>query len=121
MVRASRNASIAARAASAPSAELLNRRAPEPPGAALDHFPWAKTFAAFLAVIRDEDNAWGARAAITKVMRNAWTEDVPSEGGYLVPWNLTSRILAYMETSIIRPQVLGRPDAGAEGRDPHAG
>jgi HK97 family phage major capsid protein len=31
-------------------------------------------------------------------------ERIPSEGGFLVPWRLTSQVLAYMETGIVRPR-----------------
>ena len=84
------------------------QRAQAPPGAALDHFPWSRSWGAFLAAVRDKDDGQGARAAIAKARasqpRNAWTEAIPSGGGYLVPWKLTQQVFAYMQTGIIRPR-----------------
>jgi HK97 family phage major capsid protein len=71
------------------------------PGAALDHFPWGRSWSAFLGVVRDNGPAGqGARAAI----RAAMGERVPSEGGFLVPENLRAQILTYMTGGIVRPR-----------------
>lgn len=78
------------------------------PGAALDHFPWARSWGAFLAAVRDEKDPLGARGAITKV-RNAMGERVPSAGGFLVPERLRSQVLSYMQTSIVTPRCMYVP------------
>jgi HK97 family phage major capsid protein len=68
-----------------------------PPGAVLDGQPFAANWAAFLKAIRTDD---AARAVIS----NAWTERVPSEGGFLVPWTLTERVFAYLTEAVIWPR-----------------
>jgi HK97 family phage major capsid protein len=103
---------IAARLRSMPQAAALRAvtgggRA-ESAAAALDRFPWARSWGSFLSAVRDPGDEQGARAAIAKAMasrpRNDMGERVPSEGGYLVPERLTSDVLSYMQTGIIRPR-----------------
>jgi HK97 family phage major capsid protein len=70
------------------------------PGAVLDSQPWAESWATFLHAVSDPDDKAGAR----QVIRNAMSERVPSEGGFLVPWKLHEQVLAYMTTAIVRPR-----------------
>jgi len=76
-----------------------------PPGLALDKHEWARNWASFLNAIRTDRDALGARAAI----RNAWSERIPSEGGFLVPENLRQKVLLYLADSIIRPHAMVIP------------
>lgn len=82
----------------------------DPLGAKLDRFPWATSWGAFLNAIRDPRDEEGAQAVIGKVLasrpqpRNALTERVPSEGGYLVPERLRQQVLSYMTSGIVRPR-----------------
>jgi HK97 family phage major capsid protein len=75
------------------------------PGARLDSEPWARSWPAFLAAVSGADNA--ARQFI----RNAWTERVPSEGGFLVPEQLRAQVMAYIAPAIIRPRAMVLPMA----------
>jgi HK97 family phage major capsid protein len=70
------------------------------PGAVLDSQPWAASWATFLRAVSDPDDKAGAR----RVIRNAMTERIPSEGGFLVPWRLHEQVLAYMTSAVIRPR-----------------
>lgn len=94
------------------------RTAPEgaPLAAALNSQPWARSWGAFLSAIRDPDDSQGARAVISKVMasrpRNAMSERVPSEGGFLVPETLQEKILGLMTSAIVRPRALYVPVQG---------
>jgi HK97 family phage major capsid protein len=93
--------------------QRVTRPATRAPGAALDHFPWAASWAGFLGAIRDDSDAQGARAAIAKVQasrpRNAMSERIPSSGGFLVPEKLRSQVLAYMTRATVRPQAMVVP------------
>jgi HK97 family phage major capsid protein len=75
------------------------RRAQEPPGAALDKEPFAVSWAAYLKAIRTDEAAQG-------VISNAWKERVPSEGGFLVPWQLQEKVFAYMSEAAIWPRAM---------------
>ena len=83
----------------------------EVPGAALDHFPWARSWGSFLNAVRDPGDSQGARREIAR-LRNAMGETIPSEGGFLVPWGLQRQILALMTTAIVRPRATYIPVAG---------
>jgi hypothetical protein len=78
------------------------------PGAVLDGHGWARSWGSFLGALRDRDDRLGARAACRKAMedrpRNAMSERVPAEGGFLVPERLRSQVLAYMTSAIVRPR-----------------
>lgn len=73
------------------------------PGARLDDQPWARTWPAYLAAVFGEDSA--ART----VIRNAWTERVPSEGGFLVPEQLRAQVMSYITPAIVRPRAMVLP------------
>ena len=83
---------------------------PDAPGAKLDGFPWARSWGSYLAALRDESDELGARSAIRKVQdsrpRNAMSERVPAEGGFLVPERLRQQVLAYMTTAAVRPRAM---------------
>ena len=64
---------------------------PDAPGARLDDQPWARSWPDFLAAVYDERDA----SARTVIM-NAWTERIPSEGGFLVPEQLRARVMSYI-------------------------
>lgn len=68
-----------------------------PPGAVLDKYPFAKSWAAYLKAIR-------ADGPDRRTIANAWTERVPSEGGFLVPWSLTEQVFAYLTAAVIWPR-----------------
>lgn len=77
---------------------------PDAPGARLDSEPWARSWPAFLAAVGDErDNS--ARQFIM----NAWTERVPSEGGFLVPEGLRASVMAYVTPAVVRPRAMVLP------------
>lgn len=72
---------------------------PDAPGAVLDDQPWAKSWAAYLQAV------FGRRdPRALQVIRNAMTERVGSEGGYLLPETLRAQVMSYMTTAIVRPQ-----------------
>jgi HK97 family phage major capsid protein len=81
---------------------------PEPIGAKLDGFAWARSWGAFLNAVRDKSDSQGARLAIRRVQdsrpRNALSERVPAEGGFLVPERLRQQVLSYMLTGIMWPR-----------------
>ena len=92
---------------------LLPAGSEPPAAAALDRYPFAKSWGSFLAAIRTQDKT--AMAAI----RNAtMSERIPSEGGFLVPWQLQEQILALMTTAIVRPQAMYVPVAGLRAAVP---
>jgi HK97 family phage major capsid protein len=82
---------------------LYNKSAP---GAALDKEPIAENLSAFFRTIwhntyKDDPNVIHARQAI----RNAMSERVPADGGFLVPELLRSDLLRIaLETAIVRPR-----------------
>lgn len=74
------------------------------PGAALDGQEWARSWPAYLrAVLNPEDSS--ARQFIA----NAMGERVPGGGGFLVPEQLRSQVLAYMTAPIVRPHAMVLP------------
>lgn len=77
---------------------------PDAPGAVLDGEPWARSWAAFLAAVNDPRDS-SARQFIA----NAMSERVPAEGGFLVPENLRSQVMAYMTPAIMRPRAMVLP------------
>jgi HK97 family phage major capsid protein len=78
------------------------------PGARLDVFPWARSWGSYLSAIGQRDDATGAQAQIRRVMedrpRDAMSERVPAEGGFLVPERLRQQVLAYMAGAAVRPR-----------------
>ncbi|HEY1914250.1 MAG TPA: phage major capsid protein [Streptosporangiaceae bacterium] len=87
------------------------------PAAKLDGFKWAASWGAFLAALRDKDDHQGVKLEIAKV-RNAMSERVPSEGGFLVPWQLQKQVLALMTTAIVRPAAMYIPVTGLRASVP---
>jgi HK97 family phage major capsid protein len=87
---------------------------PDAPGAELDSQPWARSWGAFLRAVTSRDDA-SARTYIKRLMdrravlRNAFDERIPAEGGFLVPEFLRSQVLAYMTRAIVRPQAMVLP------------
>lgn len=71
---------------------------PGAPGAVLDHLDWAKSWAVFLSAVNGRDDS--ARQAI----RNAMSERIPGEGGFLVPEFLRAQVMAYMTPAVMRPR-----------------
>lgn len=84
--------------AKAARAEADQRR--EPPGARLDKYPFAASWAAFLAAIRDD----GPAARVIRDAAAGLSERIPSEGAFLVPWSLTEQVFAYLTKAIIWPR-----------------
>lgn len=77
---------------------------PDAPGARLDSEPWARSWPAYLqAVFNPHDSS--ARQFIA----NAWTERVPSEGGFLVPEGLRASVMAYVTPAVVRPRAMVLP------------
>jgi HK97 family phage major capsid protein len=96
------------RAAARDLAAVPDDGRPEPAGAALDGFKWARSWGAYLTAIKDKSDPQGARAAIQRLRdsrpRNAMSERIPAEGGFLVPERLRQQVLSYMMGSIVRPR-----------------
>lgn len=76
---------------------------PAAPGAKLDHFPWARSWTAFLAALRSGD------MAVWKPIANAMTERRLSEGGALLPESLRSEVLAYLAEAVLWPRCMVVP------------
>jgi HK97 family phage major capsid protein len=79
------------------SLEIL--RDAQPAGAALDKYPFAASWSAFLTAIKGDAKDGGT---VRRTILNAMSERVPSEGGYLVPWRLTEQVLNYITPAIMR-------------------
>ena len=74
------------------------------PGARLDSEPWARSWPAYLSAV------FGERQAETRqFIRNAWTERIPSEGGFLVPEQLRAQVMAYVTPAIVRKSAMVLP------------
>jgi HK97 family phage major capsid protein len=73
------------------------------PGARLDGQPWARSWAAYLAAV------FGKDAAARQFIANAWSERVPSEGGFLVPEQLRAQVMAYIAPAVVRPRAMVVP------------
>jgi HK97 family phage major capsid protein len=69
------------------------------PGAVLDQYPWAASWATFLQAVNNPDDN-----SARQVIRNAMSERAPDMGGFLVPWSLHKQVLAYMTSAIVRPR-----------------
>lgn len=77
---------------------------PDAPGAVLDSHEWAGSWAAYLRALNDpRDNS------ALRVIHNAWSERVPSEGGFLVPEGLRAQVMTYMTPAVIRPRAMVVP------------
>lgn len=74
------------------------------PGARLDSEPWARSWPSYLAAVFSERDA-----SARQFIRNAWTERVGSEGGYLVPEGLRASVMSYMTPAVVRPRALVLP------------
>lgn len=77
---------------------------PDAPGARLDSQEWAASWPKFLSAVGDERDS-SARVFI----RNAWTERVPSEGGFLVPEGLRASVMSYVTPAVVRPRAMVLP------------
>ena len=77
---------------------------PDAPGAVLDEYEWAASWATFLQAVSDPKDASARR-----VISNAWSERVPSEGGFLAPEGLRAQVMAYMTPRVVRPRALVMP------------
>jgi HK97 family phage major capsid protein len=84
-------------------------RALKPSAAALDKYPFAASWSAFLTAIRDDAKNGGP---VRRAIRNAMGERIPSEGGFLVPWSLQEKILGLMTSAIVRPRAMYVPVQG---------
>jgi HK97 family phage major capsid protein len=73
------------------------------PGARLDTEPWARSWPAYLAAVFGDD------PSARQFIMDAWTERVPSEGGFLVPEGLRAAVLAYMTPAVVRPRAMVLP------------
>jgi HK97 family phage major capsid protein len=73
------------------------------PGARLDGQPWAASWPKFLAAV------FGEEPAARQFIMNAWTERVPSEGGFLVPESLRSQVMSYVTPPVVRPRAMVLP------------
>ena len=76
---------------------------PGAPGARLDSEPWASSWPAFLSAVSGED------PAPRQFIRNAWTERVPGDGGFLVPEGLRASVMAYVTPAVVRPCAMVLP------------
>jgi HK97 family phage major capsid protein len=86
---------------------LEEKRAMEPPGMRLDKQPWAHSWSSFLSAIREPRDVQGAQAVITRVMNaTGLSEKVGSEGGFLVPWQLSEQVFAYLTEAVIWPRAM---------------
>ena len=74
------------------------------PGAVLDGQPWARDWRAFMRALTDPRDD-GPRRFIA----NAMGERLPAEGGFLIPEQLRSQVLAYMTAPIVRPHAMVLP------------
>lgn len=74
------------------------------PGARLDSEPWARSWPAYLAAVFDPDDS-----SARQVIMNAWTERIPSEGGFLVPEQLRAHVLSYITPAVVRPRAMVLP------------
>jgi HK97 family phage major capsid protein len=72
------------------------------PGARLDDQPWARSWPAFLAAVSGD-------ASARRFIMNAWTERVPSEGGFLVPESLRAQVMSYVTPAVVRPRAMVLP------------
>ena len=79
---------------------------PDAPGAVLDSQDWARSWAAYLHAVFGPDSG-PARQFIA----NAWSEEIPSEGGFLVPEGLRAQVMAYITPAVIRPRAMVLPMA----------
>lgn len=86
------------------AAKAEAERAAGPPGAKLDRYPFAASWAAFLTAIRDDDK--GGSGPAKRAIRNAMSESTGSEGGFLVPWSLTEQVFAYLAEAVIWPRAM---------------
>lgn len=78
------------------------------PGARLDDQPWARSWPAFFAAVFDPHDA-----SARQFIRNAWTERIPSEGGFLVPEQLRAQVMSYVTPAVVRPRAMVLPMASA--------
>jgi len=76
---------------------------PDAPGARLDTEPWAQSWPGFLAAVYGED------PAPRQFIRNAWTERIPSEGGFLVPEQLRAQVMSFTTPAVVRPRAMVLP------------
>lgn len=86
------------------------------PGAPLDSQPWARSWGAYMRAITDpmDSSARQYIANVTEVANarfaNAgFSERLPAGGGFLVPENLRSQVVAYMAGAIVRPAAMVLP------------
>jgi len=77
---------------------------PDAPGAVLDAQPWAASWPAYLAAVFSPHDS-SARQFIA----NAWSERVPSRGGFLVPEQLRAQVLAYVTPAVVRKRAMVLP------------
>ncbi len=75
---------------------------PPPPGAKLDSEPFSRNLLAYLKAVRDDESA-------RRKIANAWTEEVPAEGGFLLSESLRSGITAYLTASTVYPRAMVLP------------
>lgn len=74
------------------------------PGARLDSEPWARSWPAYLAAVFSERDP-----AARQFIANAWSERVPSGGGFLVPEQLRAQVMAYVSPPVVRPHAMVLP------------
>jgi HK97 family phage major capsid protein len=74
------------------------------PGAKLDAQPWARSWPEFLAAVFDEHDH-----TARQYIANAMGERVGSEGGFLIPEQLRSQVMAYITPAIVRPRAMVLP------------
>lgn len=71
---------------------------PGAPGTRLDDQPWATSWAAFFKAV------FGADDTARRFIASAWSERVPSQGGFLVPEQLRAQVMAYLTPAVMRPR-----------------
>lgn len=76
---------------------------PDAIGARLDDQPWARSWAAYLKAV------FGGDGTARRAIRDAWSERVPSQGGFLVPEGLRAQVMAYMTPAVVRPRAMVVP------------
>jgi HK97 family phage major capsid protein len=85
----------------------------DPPGMVLDQYEWASSWSRFLAALRDPHDRLGVRPVI-RAAAEGMSERIPSEGGFLVPWVLTEKVLNYTSAAIVRPRASVVPMASLQ-------
>lgn len=103
-------AALAAAHAAKPGAVKAKLYRPDAAGARLNGEPLAQSWGAFLNAIHHKRELTDEIGAFRKQIRNAMSERVPSEGGFLVPETLRSDMLMLsLEKAVVRSRARNIP------------